>query len=108
MSCIDDEILKGAESDAEEVQFIKNYMGSECEDNFSEEDLYYCLDVMLEFFEKANSAANADGFIDIDTEEVAKFIQKKAKKEGMGPYVLDALTLLVEAELEYNESLDEE
>ena len=82
MSCIDDEILKGAESDAEEVQFIKNYMGSECEDNFSEEDLYYCLDVMLEFFEKANSAADADGFIDIDTEEVAKFIQKKAKKEG--------------------------
>lgn len=108
MSCIDDEILKGAESDAEEVQFIKNYMGSECEDNFSEEDLYYCLDVMLEFFEKANSAADADGFIDIDTEEVAKFIQKKAKKEGMGPYTLDALTLLVEAELEYNESLDEE
>ena len=108
MSCIDDEILKGAESDAEEVQFIKNYMGSECEDNFSEEDLYYCLDVMLEFFEKANSAADADGFIDIDTEEVAKFIQKKAKKEGMGPYALDALTLLEEAELEYNESLDEE
>ena len=108
MSCIDDEILKGAESDAEEVQFIKNYMGSECEDNFSEEDLYYCLDVMLEFFEKANSAADADGFIDIDTEEVAKFILKKAKKEGMGPYALDALTLLVEAELEYNESLDEE
>ncbi len=108
MSCIDDEILKGAESDAEEVQFIKNYMGSECEDNFSEEDLYYCLDVMLEFFEKANSAADADGFIDIDTEEVAKFIQKKAKKEGMGSYALDALTLLVEAELEYNESLDEE
>lgn len=108
MSCIDDEILKGAESDAEEVQFIKNYMGSECEDNFSEEDLYYCLDVMLDFFEKANSAADADGFIDIDTEEVAKFIQKKTKKEGMGPYALDALTLLVEAELEYNESLDEE
>lgn len=108
MSCIDDEILKGAESDAEEVQFIKNYMGSECEDNFSEEDLYYCLDVMLEFFEKANSAADADGFIDIDTEEVAKFIQKKAKKEDMGPYALDALTLLIEAELEYNESLDEE
>ena len=108
MSCIDDEILKGAESDAEEVQFIKNYMGSECGDNFTEDDLYYCLDVMFEYFEKANNLADADGFIEIDTEDVAKFIQKKAKKEGMGPYTIEALSLLVDAELEYNETLGDE
>ena len=34
MSCIDDEILKGAESDAEEVQFIKNYMGRNVKTTF--------------------------------------------------------------------------
>lgn len=108
MSCIDDEILKGAESDAKEVQFIKSYMGSEWEENFSEEDLYYCLDVIFEYFESTSNNADADGFVDVDTEEIARFISKKAKKEGMGPYNLDALTLLVDAELEYNESLEDE
>ena len=108
MSSIDDEILRGAESDAEEVRYIRNYMGSECNDCFTDEDIYYCIDVMLEYFEKAEEeSADADGYIDIDTEEVAKHIQKKAKKEGMGPYDLDALLLLVDAELDYNESLED-
>ena len=108
MSSIDDEILRGAESDAEEVRYIRNYMGSECNDCFTDEDIYYCIDVMLEYFEKAEEkSADAGGYIDIDTEEVAKHIQKKAKKEGMGPYDLHALLLLVDAELDYNESLED-
>lgn len=108
MSCIDDEILKGAESDAKEVQFIKNYMGSEWGENFSEDDLYYCLDVMLEYFDRISNDADANGFVDVNTEEIARFIAKKAKKEGMGPYNLEALILLVDAELDYNETLTDE
>ena len=85
MANIDEEILKGAEEDAKEVAFILNYMGSENKELFTEEDIYYCLDVLLEYLEKLNEKADQDGFIDIDTEEIAKHIQKKAKKEGMGP-----------------------
>ena len=80
MANIDEEILKGAEEDAKEVAFILNYMGSENKELFTEEDIYYCLDVLLEYLEKLNEKADQDGFIDIDTEEIAKHIQKKAKK----------------------------
>ena len=107
MAAIDDEILLGAQEDAKEVDFIQNYMGSENRELFTEEDIYYCLDVMLEYLDKLNDKADADGFIDIDTEEIAKHIQKKAKKEGMGPYELDALILLIDAELEYNDQLED-
>ena len=79
MANIDEEILKGAEEDAKEVAFILNYMGSENKELFTEEDIYYCLDVLLEYLEKLNEKADQDGFIDIDTEEIAKHIQKKAK-----------------------------
>lgn len=106
MGAIDDEILRGAEEDAKEVAFIQNYMGVENRDLFTEEDIYYCLDVLLEYLDNLNENADDDGFIDIDTEEIAKHIQKKAKKEGMGPHELDALILLIDAELEYNEQLD--
>ena len=106
MGAIDDEILRGAEEDAKEVAFIQNYMGVENRDLFTEEDIYYCLDVLLEYLDNLNENADDDGFIDIVTEEIVKHIQKKAKKEGMGPYELDALILLIDAELEYNEQLD--
>lgn len=107
MANIDDEILRGAEEDAKEVAFIKNYMGVENRELFTDEDIYYCLDVLLEYLDKLSEKADEDGFIDIDTEEIANHIQKKAKKEGMGPYDLDALVLLIDAELEYNEQLPE-
>ena len=103
MSSIDNEILLGAEEDAREVAFLYNYIGQENKELFSEEDIYYCIDVVLEYLEKLSSKADADGFIDIDVEEVAGYIEKKAKKEGMGPYDHDALILLVDAELEFNE-----
>lgn len=107
MANIDDEILRGAEEDAKEVAFILNYMGSENRDLFTEEDIYYCLDVMLEYLDTMSGDADEEGYIDINTEEIAKHIQKKAKKEGMGPYDLDALTLLIDAELEYNEQQED-
>ena len=107
MANIDDEILRGAEEDAKEVAFILNYMGSENRDLFTEEDIYYCLDVMLEYLDTMSGDADDEGFIDINTEEIAKHIQKKAKKEGIGPYDLDALTLLIDAELEYNEQQED-
>jgi len=106
MASIDDEIMRGAEEDAKEVAFILNYIGSENRDKFTEDDIYYCLDVLFEHLEKIGDKADDDGYIDIDAEEIAKIIQKKAKKEGMGPYDTDALILLIDAELEYNESLD--
>lgn len=103
MSAIDNEILLGAEEDAREVAFIYNYIGQENAERFSEDDVYYCIDVVLEYLDSLSSKADADGFIDIDIEEIVNHIEKKAKKEGMGPYDHDALLLLVDAELEYNE-----
>lgn len=103
MSAIDNEILLGAEEDAKEVAFIYNYIGQENSELFSEDDIYYCIDVILEYLDSLSNTADEEGYIDIDTEEIVRYIEKKAKKEQMGPYDHDALLLLVDAELEYNE-----
>ena len=108
MSSIDDEILRGAAEDAEEVAFIQNYIGPDYCETFTEEDIYYCLDVILEELDKLSTKADADGYIDIDVEAIVKVIEKKAKKEEMGPYDHDGLSLIVNAELDYNDQLSEE
>ena len=107
MSSIDNEILLGAEEDAKEVAFILNYIGQENREKFTEDDIYYCIDIILEELDKMESKADEDGFIDIDVEELVKVIEKKAKKEEMGPYDHDALILIVEAELDYNEQMED-
>ena len=103
MSSVENEILLGAEEDAKEVAYIYNYIGQENREKFTEDDVYYCIDVVLEYLEKLSNKADADGYIDIDVEDIARHIAKKAAKEGMGPYDNDALILLVDAELDYNE-----
>ncbi len=108
MSSIDNEILLGAEEDAKEVAFIYNYIGQENCEKISEDDVYYCIDVVLEYLDSISSKTDEDGFIDIDVEEIVRYIEKKAKKEGMGPYDHDALMLIVDAELEYNEQQTDE
>ncbi|MBR2154587.1 MAG: hypothetical protein IJ901_08255 [Bacteroidaceae bacterium] len=103
MSTIDNEILLGAEEDAKEVAYILNYIGQENRERFSEDDIYYCLDVFLEYLETLNDTTDPDGYINVDVVAAVRYIEKKAKKEGMGPYDHDALILLVNGELEYSE-----
>ena len=47
MGSVDDEILRGAEEDAKEVAFIQSRLGVENCEVFTDEDIYYCIDVLL-------------------------------------------------------------
>ena len=73
-------------------------------DKFTEDDIYYFIDIMLEYFSDAQ--ADKDGYIDIDVNEVAQHIVKQAKKDQMGDFNPDDVFFVVQAELDYNESLD--
>ena len=107
MGSIDNELMLDAQDDAQAVAYILQHLPEELKSTFTEDDIYYCIDIILEELDKMESKADADGFIDIDVEELVKVIEKKAKKEEMGPYDHDALILIVEAELDYNEQLED-
>lgn len=108
MSSIENEILLGAEEDAKEVAFIQSYIGSEIAERYAEDDIYYIVDVIGEFFEKEfKGVPDDEGFVDIDVDDIVQFITKRAKKENMGPYDKEELSLVVNAELEYNEQLED-
>lgn len=104
MAGIDDELMKGAEEDAREVAYILNELPQELKDKFPEDDIYYFIDVMLDYF--SCKAADKDGFIDVDVDEVAQYIVKQARKDKVGEYEAADLFFVVQAELDYNDSLD--
>ena len=111
MANFEDELLQDAEDDARTVEYIKNYLPQELKERFSEEELYYFLDALVEYYTESGileTEPDAEGFIDIDVEAIAQHLAKQAKKDKMGDFDPEDLRWIVEGEMEYGESLEEE
>ena len=108
---LDEELRIAEEENRREVAFIKKQLPSELKEKFSDDELYYFLDVIIEYYTTSgvfDAQPDKDGYVDIDLDEVVKYVLKKAKKEKMGDYEHDDILFVVQGELEYSESLEEE
>ena len=68
--------------------------------------IYYFIDVIGEYYVDLLDKHNGDEDIDIDVEEVAKYVAKQAKKDKMGEFDPEDLRWVVDGELEYGESIE--
>lgn len=108
---MEDDFLLDAEDDAKAVEFIKNYLPQDLKDKFTDDDLYYILDLIAEYYtssECLEAEPDEEGYIDIDLDEIVKYIVKEARKDGMGPYEADDVFFVVQGEMEYADTLEEE
>ncbi len=111
MSNFEDELLKDAEDDARAVEYIYNYLPQELKEKFTEDELYYFLDVIIEYYTTSDifdAEADSEGYVEIDLDKVVDYIIKKAKKENIGNYEHDDILFVVQAEIAYSESVAEE
>lgn len=109
MSAIDDELMQGAAEDAAEIEYIRNYLPQELKEKYSDDDLYYILDVIIEYYTQNgvfDAAPDDEGYLEIDLDKAVNYIVKKAKKEQMGEYDPDDILLIVQADFDYNEGDD--
>lgn len=105
----EDELLQDAEDDVRTVEYIKNYLPQELKERFTDDLLYYLLDVLVEYYVDSgilDAQPDAEGYIDIDVEEVANHLARQARKDQMGDFAPDDLRWVVEGEMEYAESLE--
>lgn len=107
---LEEDLFKDAEDDRQTVEFIKGYLPQELKEKFTDELLYYFLDVLVEYY--ANSGIleaepDKDGCINIDVDSIAVHLAKQATKDHMGIFDADDLRWVVEGELEYGESLED-
>lgn len=107
MATFEDDLLMDAEDDRKTVEFIQSYLPQELKDKFTEEELYYFIDVIGEYYVALIEKAGDDEDIDIDVEEVAKYVVKQAKKDKMGDYDPEEVRWVVDGELEYGDSLED-
>lgn len=111
MSAIDDELLLDARESAQAVAYIQNALPQELKEKFTEEDIYYILDVEVEYMAHSgvlDAEPDEEGYIDIDLEAVAEYITKTAAEEKQGAFDPQDILLILQAEDEYMEALEEE
>ncbi len=109
MTDFEDDILRDAEDDARTIEYIKNCIPSELKDKFSDDELYYFLDVLGEYYANLiDSAPSSEEEMEIDVEEVAEHLVKQAKKDGMGDFDKEDVRWVVDAELDYGEIEEED
>ena len=85
----DQEFLNEDLDDEKTILFIKNYLPQELKEKFSDDELYYFLDLIDEYYTESgvlDAQPDADGCVEIDLDKVAEFIVKEARKDEMGDY----------------------
>ena len=103
-----DEFLQDDLDDEKTIEFIKNYLPQDLKEKFSDDELYYFLDVIDEYYVESgilDAQPDKDGYIDIDLEKIVDYIIKEARKDEMGEYDPEDLLFVVQGEMEYTDSL---
>ncbi len=103
----DNDFLNEAEDDLKTIEFIKSFLPQKLKGKFTDDQLYYFLDVISEYYADSGCLdvqPDKDGFIEIDEEKVADYILKQAKKDGMGDFDAEDLLYVVDGEMEYGNS----
>lgn len=105
MATFEEDLILDAEDDRLTVEYIQSYLPQDLKDKFTEEELYYFIDVIGEYYVDLLEKHSGEEDIDIDVEEVAEYVARQAKKDKMGDFSPEDLRWVVDGELEYGESL---
>ncbi len=110
MTGFEEELLLDAAEDARIVAHIRRTLPQELQEKFSDDQLYYFLDLIVEYYAESgilDSTPDKDGYIEIDEEAIAKHVAKKAQQEDMGNFTPEDLLFVIQAEADYQEMQEE-
>lgn len=111
MSSEDDFLLDDAADDAKTIAFIRNYLPQELKERFSDDDLYYFLDLIIDYYATSgclDAEPDEEGYINIDQDEIVQYLLSESAKDGMGGFTEEELLFVVQGEMEYGNTLTDE
>ena len=111
MSSEDDFLLDDAAEDAKTVAFIRNYLPQEFKERFTDEDLYYFLDLIVEYYATSgclDAEPDEEGHINIDQDEIVEFLLTEAEKDNVRGFSAEELLFVVQGEMEFGNSITDD
>lgn len=107
---LEDDFLLDDYDDEKTIEFIRNYLPQELKEKFTDDELYYFLDLIDEFYSESgilDAKPDDEGYVEVDLEAVAEYIVKESKKDEMGDYDPEEILFVVQGEMEYGDSLEQ-
>lgn len=80
---MEDDFLLEDEDDEKTIEFIKNYLPQDMKEAFSDDDLYYILDLIVDYYTTSgclDAQPDDEGYINIDQDEIVNYIVKESAK----------------------------
>lgn len=108
---LEDDFFVPDADDEKTIEYIKNYLPQELKDKFEDDELYYFIDLIDEYFSESgvlDAEPDEDGLVEVDLEKIANYIVEEAKKDGQGEYDPEEILFVVQGEMEYGDSLGQE
>ena len=106
MAGFDDELLMDSEENAREIEFIRAQLPAELKDKFSETDLQYMMDTIVDYYFESGileAQPDEDGFVDIDLQAVADHVCRKASEESQKEFDPSEVFFVVQADMDFQE-----
>ena len=103
MSSFDDELRLDEEENRREIAFIREQLPQELKSRFSDDDLYYFLDAIVDYYYESGILESTDEEVDIDLQKVADAVTEQARRDKQGDFDAEEVFFVVEADMDFQE-----
>ena len=103
MANIDEELRMDEEENRRELAYIRERLPQEIKSHFSDDDLFYMMDAIVDYYYTSGILESTADEGDIDMQQVADAITAQAKKDGQGTFDPAEVVYVVEADMDFQE-----
>ena len=104
MASLDEEIRLDEEENRRELAFIRTQLPSDVKKFYSDKDILYMIDLIVDYYYTSGILESMEDEVEIDLEEVAGYVCKRAKDEGFcSSFNPEEVFFIVQADLDFQE-----
>ncbi len=104
MACLDEEIRLDEEENRRELAFIRTQLPLDVKKFYSDKDILYMMDLIVDYYYTSGILESKEDEVEIDLEEVAGYVCKRAKDEGFcSSFNPEEVFFIVQADLDFQE-----
>ena len=104
MASFDEEIRLDEEENRRELAYIRTQMPSTIKKFYSDKDILYMMDVIVDYYFTSGILESDDEEVEIDLEVIAEYVCKRAKDEGFcSSFNPEEVFCSVQADLDFQE-----
>lgn len=103
MTSFEEELRQDEEENRRELAFIRNQLPVDLKSRFSDDDIYYLMDAIVDYYFDSGILESSGDEVEIDMQQVADAIAEQARRDKQGNFDPQEVVYVVEADMDFQE-----